>query len=48
MRFKDGRDKDTTSNQLTIMTVDNSTVNEEYEVPTIDVMSDYSIYLDKG
>ena len=38
-------DKDTTSNQLTVVTVDNRPTNEEAKVITIDVITDRGIDL---
>ena len=46
--FHDGCNKDTKLNQLTIVTVERSPANEEAEVPTVAVIPDDSIDLEKG
>ena len=48
MRFQDGCEKDLTSNQLAAVTVERIPVTEEAEVPTISVIHDETIDLEKG
>ena len=47
-RFQDGCEKDTTSNQLTNMKVERIPMNKEAEVPTISVITNKTIGLEKG
>ena len=47
-RFQDGCDKDLTLNELTIMAVEKILVTEEDKVPTISVITNETIDLEKG
>ena len=48
VRFQDGYEKDLTSNQLTLVTVDKIPVTEEAKVPTISVIPDETVDIEKG
>ena len=48
MRFQDGCEKNLTSNQLTILTVEKRPVDQEPEVPMISVIPDNTVDSDKG
>ena len=48
VRFQDGCEKDMILNQLTILKVEKTPLSIESEVPTIDVIPDDSIDLEKG
>ena len=48
VRFQDGYKKDMTSNQLTVVILDNIPVEEEPTVPMITVIPDETVPLEKG
>ena len=47
VRFQDGYEKDLTSNQLTVVIVEKSPLEEEPEVPTINEIPDYQVTSEK-
>ena len=46
--FQDGCGKDMNSNELTTATLEKGSANEEAKAPTIDLIPEYIIYLEKG
>ena len=48
MRFQDGCAKDLTLNKLTIVTEENSPMDYKPKVPTVEVIPENTVDLDKG